>query len=88
MTEFVKITNPELPIVSKIGAIQYVGYIEAPESVTRRYGVKMFQLFPNGATKKALAGSHCISSIGDTPQEAWQKATQNTALMAEYGIEL
>lgn len=88
MTEFVEVKGIDMPAVDKIGAVQYVGYIESPKTFQERYGAKLFQLFPNGTTKKALAGTHCIFSIGDTPKQAWEKATQNKALMSEYGVIL
>lgn len=90
MTKFVEVKGKDVTSVAKYGKIEYIGYIESPKYLQELHGVKAFQFFPNGQAKSVLNDlrPRSIASFGDTVEKAWEKATQNTSLMAEYGIAL
>lgn len=72
------------PVLPAAGKLAYVSH--APMFGPK--GQKFWLLFPNGADIDWGEGPRRMIAEGETPEEAWAKVVQNSALLKQFGAEL
>jgi hypothetical protein len=76
--QFVELKAGQPPSIDSAGLVQYVAW-----EIATHAKPKAFWLYPNGA----LIKNRRLVAIADTPEYAWERASKNSALMDEFGVD-